>query len=115
MAAGFAQHLGADHINAHSAGSKPSGKVNETAILVMKEKGIDLSTSQSKGFSDLPNVSWDYVITMGCGDVCPFVPSKATINWDLPDPKKLPLPEFRAVRDEIEKRVIDLIKKVTTA
>lgn len=115
MAEGFAKRHGADAINAFSAGSKPSGKVNETAIQVMKEKGVELTAHQSKGFADLSKTNWDYVITMGCGDVCPFVPSKATINWDLPDPKKLPLPEFRAVRDEIEKRVLDLIKKVTTA
>jgi len=106
MAEGFAKRLG---MEAWSAGSKPSGKVNETAIAVMKERGIDLSVHGSKGLSDLPQQTWDYVITMGCGDACPLVSAKAKRDWALPDPKILPLPEFRQVRDEIERRVKELI------
>lgn len=102
MAEGFAMGLGLD---AHSAGSKPSGKINETAVEVMKEKGIDLSTQRSKGLDDLPSGEWDAIVTMGCGDACPNVPAKKRLDWDLSDPKNLPLSEFRKVRDEIERRV----------
>ena len=102
MAEGFGRQLGWD---AWSAGSKPSGKVNETAILLMKEKGIELSTSRSKSLDEVPASGWDLVVTMGCGDACPNVASKARADWALPDPKNLLLPEFRAVRDEIERRV----------
>lgn len=111
IAEGFARALGRDTLEAWSAGSKPSGKVNETAIAVMREKDIDLNCHKSKGLDDLPNVKWDYVITMGCGDACPFVPSKAKEDWALRDPKHLSLDEFRNVRDEIEARVKDLIRR----
>lgn len=109
MAEGFARHWGKDVIEAWSAGSKPSGKVNQTGIAVMKEKGIDLSSHISKGLTDIPKVQWDYVITMGCGDACPFVPSRRTEDWGIPDPKHLPLDEFRKVRDLVETKVKALI------
>ncbi len=111
IAEGFARKLGKDILEVWSAGSKPSGKVNETAVQVMKEKDIDLTYHKSKGLDDLPKVKWDYVITMGCGDACPFVPSKAKEDWDLPDPKKMSLEEFRKVRDDIESRVKDLVQR----
>jgi protein-tyrosine-phosphatase len=108
IAEGFArQHT--DKINAWSAGSKPSGKVNPTAIQLMKEKGIDLAIHSSKGLTDLPAMKWDYVITMGCGDACPFMPAKKTEDWGIPDPKHLPLDEFRKIRDLIETKVNALI------
>ncbi len=109
MAEGFARHWGKDTIEAWSAGSKPSGKVNETGISIMKEKGIDLGSHVSKGLMDLPKVQWDYVITMGCGDACPFVPARKTEDWGIPDPKHLPLDEFRKVRDMVEMKVKALI------
>ena len=105
MAEGFGRKHGLD---AWSAGSNPSGKVNETAILLMKEKGIELSTSRSKSLDEVPASGWDLVVTMGCGDACPNVAAEARADWALPDPKNLPLPEFRAVRDEIERRVKEL-------
>ena len=114
MAEGFARHWGKDVIEVWSAGSRPSGKVNEIAIAVMKEKGIDLSSHVSKGLTDLPNVKWDYVITMGCGDACPFVPSRQTYDWEIPDPKHLPLDEFRKVRDMVETKVKALIDEART-
>lgn len=104
MAEGFARALGLD---AKSAGSNPSGKVNETAIQVMKELGIDLSKHASKSLKDV-GPDWDYVVTMGCGDACPFVPAKQKLDWQLPDPKNLPLDEFRKVRDEIGRLVKQL-------
>lgn len=78
----------------------------------MKEKGVDLSVHTSKGLGDLPKMKWDYVITMGCGDACPFVPSQRTEDWGIPDPKHLPLDEFRKVRDQIGKKVQDLIHEI---
>lgn len=112
MAEGFARQLGASVMEAWSAGSKPSGKVNETGVALMKEKGIDLGPHTSKGLGDLPAVTWDYVITMGCGDACPFVPSRRTEDWGIPDPKHLPLEDFRKIRDLIETRVKGLIDEV---
>jgi arsenate reductase len=114
MAEGFARQHGRDVIDVWSAGSKPSGKINETGIAVMKEKGIDLGTHSSKGLTDLPATKWDYVITMGCGDACPFVPSRRTEDWGIPDPKHLPLDEFRKVRDMVESRVKALVDEVRT-
>ncbi len=109
MAEGFARRLAQGRIEAYSAGSKPSGKVNEIAIQVMKEAGIDISKQRSKGFDELHEKAFDYVITMGCGDVCPFVPAKKRIEWDIADPQGKPIEAFRETRDEIEKKVQELI------
>jgi protein-tyrosine-phosphatase len=109
MAEGWAGQLGRGRVNAFSAGSRPSGTVNEGAITVMKERGVDLSGHTSKGFDALPDLTWDYVITMGCGDECPFVPARARMDWDIPDPKDQPIEFFRTVRDEIERRVMHLL------
>jgi arsenate reductase (thioredoxin) len=115
LAEGFARKHGKGIINAWSAGSRPSGKINPTAIELMKEKGIDLERQLSKGLTDLPTIKWDVVITMGCGDACPFVPSLLKEDWGLPDPKNLPLDEFRKVRDHIENKVKDLIAHVQSS
>jgi protein-tyrosine-phosphatase len=115
MAEGFAKKHGKGIIDPWSAGSKPSGKVNPTAIQLMKEKDIDLTYHLSKGLERLPQIpKWDYVITMGCGDACPALPAKERRDWALPDPKNLPLDEFRKVRDEIEDRVKALIQEIRT-
>jgi protein-tyrosine-phosphatase len=112
MAEGFARKLGGGLLEAWSAGSRPSGKVNATAIQLMKEKGIELDACASKGFDALPKSEWDCVVTMGCGDQCPFVPSAETLDWDIPDPKAMPLEEFRRVRDFIEERVSALVREI---
>jgi arsenate reductase len=109
MAEGFARALGAGRIEAHSAGSRPSGVINERAVRFMAEKGIALDAQRSKGLDDLPPGEWDYVITMGCGDACPHLPARHRLDWDLPDPKHLDDAGFRAVRDRIERLVADLI------
>lgn len=111
IAEGFAKKIGEGIVDAWSAGSKPSNKVNPTAVQVMKEVGIDLSAHQSKGLTHLPNQKWDYVITMGCGDACPFVSSKRTEDWGIPDPKHLPLDEFRKIRDLIQEKVKGLLNE----
>jgi len=110
MAEGFARALGAGRVEAASAGSRPSGQVNPRAVQFMAERGIDLGLQHSKGLDDFPASSaWDFVITMGCGDACPFVPSRAQLDWDLPDPKHLDDTGFRAVRDRIEQLVDALV------
>lgn len=109
MAEAFARVHGEKKIETFSAGSKPSGKINERASALMKERGIDINRQFSKGLSDLPAVDWDFIVTMGCGDACPSLPAKKRLDWNLPDPKNLSDDEFRQVRDEIEARVKALI------
>src|SRR5689334_17350725 len=98
MAEGFARLHGAGKVEAFSAGSKPSGKVNATAIAVMREKKVDLMEQNSKGLDALPPGKWAAVVTMGCGDACPSLPAERRLDWALPDPKRMPLDEFRKVR-----------------
>lgn len=112
MAEGFARLHAGGAVEAFSAGSRPSGKVNETAVAVMKEKGVDLSVQRSKGLSELPPGRFDAVVTMGCGDACPHVPAARRLDWALPDPKSLPPAEFRRVRDEIEAKVKGLLAEL---
>jgi arsenate reductase (thioredoxin) len=109
MAEGFARTLGRDRVAAFSAGSRPSGQINPRAIQFMAEKGIDLAVQRSKGLDDLPEQSWDYIVTMGCGDACPSLPAAHRLDWNLPDPKHLPDDGFRAVRDRIEALVARLL------
>ena len=112
MAEGFARALGAERVAAWSAWSRPSGRVNPRAVVFMKERGIDLATQRSKGLDDLPpGVTWDFVVTMGCGDACPHLPAKTRLDWDLPDPKDLPDEGFRRVRDQIEALVTNLVAR----
>lgn len=109
MAEGFARKFSQGNIEVESAGSRPSGKVNEQAILVMKEEGIDISHQRSKGFVELNEKAFDYVVTMGCGDICPFVPAKKRMEWDIPDPQGKPIEVFRETKDIIKKKVLELI------
>ena len=113
MAEGFAKLHGKDILDAWSSGSRPSGKVNEKAVELMAEKGIDLKKHQSKGLNDIPQIEWDEVITMGCGDACPFLRAKKRNDWNIPDPKLMPPDEFRKVRDLIETKVQELIKEIS--
>lgn len=115
MAEGFARLHGKGKVEAYSAGSKPSGKVNATAVAVMREKNIDLLEHSSKGLTDLPAGRWSALVTMGCGDACPSLPADRRLDWALPDPKRMPLEEFRKVRDDIEARVLALIAEVSGA
>ena len=112
MAEGFARKLAEGRVEVYSAGSKPSGVVNPTGIDVMRERGIDLTGQRSKGFKDLPVKEFDYVVTLGCGDVCPFVPGKERLDWQIPDPKGKPVEFFREVRDTIEREVGKLLETI---
>ena len=112
IAEGFAKNFGKNKVEVFSAGSNPSGKVNPVAIEVMKEIGIDISQQYSKSFKEPPYREFDYVITMGCGDVCPFVPAKQRIEWDIPDPQGEKIEKFREVRNEIKRLLTEFLKKL---
>ena len=112
MAEAFARIHGADVLEPYSAGSRPSGVVNPRAVAAMAELGYDLTEHNSNGLDDVPQVGYDYAITMGCGDACPHIPAKHRLDWDLVDPKSLPPEEFNQVRDDIERRVQALIALV---
>jgi len=105
MAEAFARIHGGDRVEAYSSGSRPSGVVNPKAIAAMAELGYDLSAHGSKSLTEIPQVEYDFVATMGCGDACPSVRAKVREDWTIPDPKHLPPGEFRAVRDLIEQKV----------
>jgi len=112
MAQAFARMHGGEVVAAFSAGSAPSGKINPRAITAMREIGYDLTAHTSKSLTDIPDQVFDAVITMGCGDACPWVPARIREDWALPDPREMPEAEFRAVRDEIERRVADLLGRL---
>jgi arsenate reductase len=109
MAEAFARIHGREAVEAYSAGSRPSGIVNPKAIAAMQEIGYDLSTHASKSIDDIPQLEYDFVATMGCGDACPFVKAKQRVDWQIPDPRNLPPSEFNAVRDLIEKSVREIL------
>ncbi|MCW3089070.1 MAG: arsenate reductase ArsC [Ferruginibacter sp.] len=111
MSQAFAKILGGENIEAYSAGSKPSGIVNPKAIAAMKELGYDLSTHDSKSLDEVKAFApFDAVVTMGCGDACPWMPAKKIIDWQIPDPKNMEPEQFNEVRDLIKDKVKELIK-----
>ncbi len=113
MAEAFARLYHAnDEIEIFSAGSRPSGAVNPKAVASMREIGYDLTRHESKSLTDVPDVEYDAVVTMGCGDECPFVRAKRREDWSIPDPKHLPPDEFREVRDLIEAKVKELSRRL---
>jgi arsenate reductase len=111
MAEGFAKYYGKDVLDVHSAGTNPAGRVNIDAVKVMKEKGIDISNQYPKLLKDIPE-EVDILITMGCEVECPYVNSKIREEWDLKDPVGKPIEVFREIRDIIEMKVKELVKKV---
>jgi arsenate reductase (thioredoxin) len=113
MAEAFARMHGGDATEPFSAGSRPSGTINPRAIEAMAERGYDLRTHQSKSLDEIPSGEYEYVVTMGCGDACPWIPARHREDWDLPDPKLLQPAEFARVRDDIERRVVDLLRRMT--
>ena len=107
----FAQAAGGRH-EAESAGTTPAERVHPEVVETMREKGIDLSNRKPRELDRAAAERADVVVTMGCGDECPYIPGKRYIDWDLPDPKDRPVDEVRRVRDEIERRVELLIQKL---
>jgi protein-tyrosine-phosphatase len=113
MSQAFAKMYGGEAVEAYSAGSKPGGIVNPKAIAAMKELGYDLSTHDSKSLDEVkPYAPFDAVITMGCGDACPWMPAKKFIDWQIPDPKHMEPNEFNKVRDFIGEQVKMLLKEL---
>ena len=110
MSQGFAIMLGNENIAAYSSGSKPSGIVNPKAIASMAKIGYDLSSHDSKSLDEIPDIEYDAVVTMGCGDACPHVKAKQRIDWLIPDPKHMDAVDFADVRDGIKGRVEKLLK-----
>jgi arsenate reductase (thioredoxin) len=110
MSQAFAKILGGKNIEAYSAGSKPSGIVNPKAIAAMRELGYDLGKHDSKSLEEVKQYApFDVVVTMGCGDACPWMPAKKFIDWQIPDPKNMEPDQFNEVRDMIKGKVKDLI------
>ncbi|MFQ5588795.1 MAG: arsenate reductase ArsC, partial [Nitrospiria bacterium] len=105
MAEGFARMLGAYCITPYSAGSRPSGKVNEKAIAAMLAVGYNMRTHVSKGLDAVPAIEYDHVITMGCGGACPAVRAKQREDWEIPDPKGMPPERFAEIRDLVRRKV----------
>ncbi|MBP9740325.1 MAG: arsenate reductase ArsC [Chitinophagaceae bacterium] len=113
MSQAFATIIGGSTIQAFSAGSKPSGIVNPKAIAAMQELGYDLSTHDSKSLEEVKAFApFDAVVTMGCGDACPWMPAKQFIDWQIPDPKHMETKEFNEVRDFIKGKVEALISNL---
>ena len=112
MAQAFANMYGAGDIQAYSAGSRPSGIINPKAIATMKELGYELTTHQSKSLDELPDVLFDYAITMGCGDACPLVRATHREDWNIPDPRNMDDAAFREVRNMIRDKVKDLVMRM---
>ena len=114
MSEAFARIHGGQEVEAYSAGSRPSGVVNPKAIAAMKEVGYDLSRHHSKSLDEVKQFApFDAVVTMGCGDACPWMPAKEFIDWQIPDPKHMNEEEFRSVRDLIEEKVKSLNRRLT--
>jgi len=109
MALGFFNRLAGDRAVAYSGGSEPADRINPAAVAVMAEKGIDITSEHPKRCTDAMVQAADVVVTMGCGDTCPFVPGRRYEDWTLPDPAGQPVDAVRPVRDEIEARVHELL------
>jgi arsenate reductase (thioredoxin) len=113
MSQAFAKIIGVNNVEAYSAGSKPSGIVNLKAIAAMKELGYDLSVHDSKSLQEVEQYApFDAVVTMGCGDACPWMPAKKFIDWEIPDPKHMEPADFNKVRDYIKSKVGELIESL---
>jgi len=109
MAAGFMRALGGDQVDVFSGGSEPAGSVNQSVVAAMAEKGIDISAEIPQPWSDEVIRAADVVVTMGCGDACPIFPGKKYVDWQVDDPAGRPVDEVRPIRDDIERRVRELM------
>jgi protein-tyrosine-phosphatase len=114
IAEAFARIHGGEDVEAYSAGSRPSGEVNSKAIKTMQEIGYDLRKHDSKSLNDIPQVEYDFVATMGCGEECPYVRARRREEWQIPDPKNLAADQFRETRDLIEQKVKDALAQLNS-
>jgi arsenate reductase (thioredoxin) len=115
MAAGFLRHLAGDTVEVRSAGSEPADRINPVAVEAMREVGIDITHEKPKVLTPEDSQASTFVVTMGCGDVCPYYPGQTHLDWDLDDPAGQPIDTVRRVRDEIRDRVTSLLPKLTPA
>ena len=114
MAAAFLTHLAGDRVEVRSAGSAPADSINPAVVEALKEVGIDISNEQPKVLTTSAVEQSDVVITMGCGDACPFFPGKRYLDWVLPDPAGQGVGDVRPIRDQIKKLVEELIPTLTS-
>ena len=112
MAAGWLRHLAGDGVGVYSAGSTPADAVNVAAVDAMREVGIDISGASPQRWTEKMMDEVDVVVTMGCGDTCPYVPGTRYVDWELADPKGLDVAAVRPIRDEIEQRVRALMDEL---
>jgi arsenate reductase (thioredoxin) len=112
MALGFFKCLAGDRAVAFSGGSEPAAEINPVAVSAMAEKGIDIAADQPQRWTDEMVWAADVVITMGCGDTCPFIPGRRYEDWTLPDPAGQSIEAVRPIRDEIEIRVRRLVHQL---
>lgn len=113
MAEAFARLHGGNQIEAFSAGSRPSGRVNPKAIAAMAELGYDLTRHSSKGLDEFNGQTFDAAVTMGCGDECPLVVAQQRLEWQIPDPREMTPDQFREVRNLIEAKVKELLASLS--
>ncbi len=112
MAAGWLQHLAGDRVQVLSAGSAPADSINPVAVEAMREVGIDIAGNQPKVLTTEAVKESDVVITMGCGDTCPFFPGKRYEDWVLEDPAGQGIDSVRQIRDDIKGRIVALIAEI---
>lgn len=112
MAAGYLQHLAGDRVQVLSAGTEPKDHVNPSAVAAMAEEGINIAANTPKVLTTEAVKESDYVITMGCGDNCPFFPGKTYLDWPLSDPAGKGVEDVRPIRDEIRTKIEALIEEI---
>jgi arsenate reductase len=112
MAAALLDHHAKGRVTVRSAGSEPADRVNPAVVEAMAELGLDISKEFPKPLTDEAVREADAVITMGCGDACPFYQGTRYLDWDLPDPAGKPLQDIRPIRDEIDRRVRSLLEEL---
>lgn len=113
MAAALLDHHANGRVHVRSAGSAPAEEINPAVVAALDEIGLDVSKEFPKPLTDEFVEAADVVVTMGCGDACPIFPGKRYLDWELPDPAGQPLEEVRPIRDEIERRVVQLLEELT--
>lgn len=110
MAAALAEHLSAHRVHVRSAGSQPAGTINPVVVEVLRERGIGLTTAYPKPLTDSVLKAADVIVTMGCGDTCPYFPGKPYEDWDVADPAGQPIQVVREIRDDIQARITTLLR-----